>query len=1139
MRHSAMDQFVTVCGIVSIMTATAVGGGLISNPGFEQAEAEGGLAESWIPTYWSNPHGSVTLSPQARTGEWCVRITGVPPEQITDATPRNNNLVAQRVGPPPVRGVRKLTLKVWFKSSANAKAFCSIMTLDTEGNRLQYISSPGHTDVADWTQLVLPVSTARETAQLTVYLRNDGEGAVWYDDVSLTAADDVLENDILRVHVEPLIGGRLRSLVIKRRDRDVTIWEGVRPGGMAADIVPGDMYPGMLRDAACSAEVLEKGRCVRVTHGPLAAPFDGLEVQKEFELHATLPRVDVRLRVSNRAETPRRISLRAQQCLAPRQAVITVPMAGQLRVLRHQEGLAKWGLDLNDLNAGWIACSDPESNDAVLFLFDPDEVTKGYLYRNQNVQTVEWYYRDVEVAPGAAWTTQYTIAVLDNGFPVVAVSDAVAAGLSTLSVDAGARRALAVSALRDADMARIVAAPEADPPLRDIERDVSLSAGEATVVELSWQGAELKTIALSVQADGESAAATVGPAFVDASPLMDLPPPPEFHAEFPAATSFFPYGEYFRGYVKGAGGNQLDHVRRQLRAYRRCYMNTYMSSESGMLSNFRKSGTVPLLEEVRKRRMRVIPRADMMRRFERDKDRRIIRELPPEPPTRETILARLERGGFTLDVRREFVRTYGDLILAYDFADEPQGQYIPNYMMLQSVYRDVDPGHPILVILNLNRTEFLPFMPIYYGDEYPVRNAKRGGRNPWAVTKMVRFCATHTKAPVWVMLQAFGGLPDYTWQLPDEAEMRLTIYEAVANGAKGLTFHGSSSPPCWRYRLYYFDTARDSWGVEAPAWAAMRDAGRQVTAIGQELLLTDVSDADVVAIDCDVMTDEDVPYRGPAIKAGILRRREGDGWFAVVVNQDVVQPRRGTLSLNAGVVSEDCRLCDLHSLTEPAGDPRAVTECGLELEPGDGRIFFIGPASAAGDVVSAVHKGHCDNELPLFEIGLEAAKANECDTTRVEAFAVEAGRAYAAAHYPTARAKFAAARKALRAGVGAAATLARAQDSLADTLRMLTAVVLTYRRHFDVIVPPASRKEAAKGALWRNEQDAAMQAYVDETAEALCLRMALADKVQAGRAEQALPEIMRLQKTAGRLEAEAIPYVLARVRELAPEEPER
>lgn len=191
---------------------------LITNPGLEALDGETGLAAGWEPTYWSNPHGKVAVSDESRSGERCVVITGVPRDAITDATQRNNNLVAQRIAPPLV-GARRLQLRAWLRVAEDATAYLSMITADKDGNRLQYASSVRLSGRDEWTQLVLPLSTDPDTAQLTVYLRNDGEGSVWYDDISLAASDDVLENDYLRVHIEPFVGGRIRAFYYGGRVR--------------------------------------------------------------------------------------------------------------------------------------------------------------------------------------------------------------------------------------------------------------------------------------------------------------------------------------------------------------------------------------------------------------------------------------------------------------------------------------------------------------------------------------------------------------------------------------------------------------------------------------------------------------------------------------------------------------------------------------------------------------------------------------------------------------------------------------------------------------------------------------------------------------------------------------------------------
>ena len=311
----------------------------------------------------------------------------------------------------------------------------------------------------------------------------------------------------------------------------------------------------------------------------------------------------------------------------------------------------------------------------------------------------------------------------------------------------------------------------------------------------------------------------------------------------------------------------------------------------------------------------------------------------------------------------------------------------------------------------------------------------------------------------------------------------------------------------------------------------MRDAGRHVTAIGPALLGTNVSDERVLRIECEQMADESVPYRGPAIKAGVLKRRGGDGWFAGVVNQDVERPRSGALSLDETVAPAGSVLRDLYDLasTETTFGPPVR----VELTPGYGRIYFVGSADATASVLATVHGGHYDNELALYEMDAEPAIANGCDVVHAAALAKVAAAARANGENGTAHAKILAAREALALAIKGSSELSRSLAGLAEAQDMLSEVALTFLHNIDVVVPPDVRKATPRNAVWKNTRDPKLQGYVDETAEAMCLRMKLEDKVYAGQAAAVVPQITRLKATAARLKAEAIPYVLERTQQAA------
>ncbi len=1117
MVYFRMAMVLCIGMLVGASGWTAEDSNLITNPGFEEPNAAGTFAAAWEPVYWSNPHGKGALSDEARTGKRCVVITGVPPAKITDGTPRNNNLIGHKVA-PPIIGVRKLVLRAWFRCAKDATAYLSMITANKDGTQLQYVSSRHVSGQTEWAELVLPLTTAPETAQLTVYLRNDGEGPAWFDDVSLQASDDVLENDLLRVQIEPLLGGRLHAIYSKRQERDLTLWSGVRPGGMAAEIVPGDDYPGVLRDAACTIEVLEPRRRVLVTHGPAPGLPAGLVIEKEVALRAGAATLDVHLRVTNTAAEARTLRLRAQQCLPPGERLATCPLAGGLRVVRPQPGLMKWGLDLPNPAAGWIACTDLHGSGGLVFLFDKAGTEKAYLYANQDLQTVEWYYQPVAIPPGGKWETSYTIAELSSNAPIVAAGETLALGLTPLALGKADRREVALSALGESIQAELSATAEGLAPVR---QSVAVTSAKASTVALPWAGAPVARMTLQTQAGAARLVAAISPQSLDESPLMDLPRPPERLAEFPAATGFFPYAEYFRGMQGAEAGTPTDQVRRQLRAYRRCYMNSYMVGEHAILPAVRDTGHSPICDLVREYGMRLIPRNDMLRRFAKDEAGRQQEQPPPATITREVALERVT-APFSLDLRRKFVAQYGDLVAAYDFSDEPGSEYVPLYLLIQNVYREVDPAHPVLVILNLNRTEFLPYMPIYYGDEYPIRNQKSGGRDPWALAKMVRFCATHTSAPVWVMLQAFGGREEYTWQLPTKPEQQLMLYETIANGGKGITFHGSSSPPCWRYNQYYFYPAIDSWLAETPAWEAMREAGRFITAIGPALLDTRVSDEAVLQVRCAQLEAAGLRKQGPAVLARTLKRREG-GWFVVVVNQDIVGKQQAALSANAALVPAGQALYDLHALREASAVP--VNGCEVELAPGDGRAFFLGTPAQAAQVMPVVHQGYYDGEQPLYQIDAAQAQANGCDLTVPAAAARSAAAAYAAGDFATAHRGILTARAQLAGAVKRNAALAAALQSIEQAHRLLSELAAAYRDHFDVVVPPADQKAAAGQPLYKNTQDPKMQEYVDKTAEAFLSRLKLEDRLYQGEAPVVAPAAAQLLQDVTTLHAAALPYV--------------
>ena len=1103
-----------VASLLCAVSVFAAETNLVNNPGFEAIDAATNMPQEWVPTYWSNPKGKMEAAPEAHSGAHSLKITGVPREQVTDAGKSNNHLMAQELGDRLV-GPARVTMRVWVKTDHEGSAYCSMATADKDGKSLQYLHSRHVRDQQDWTELVWDFSTEPETRKVTLYLRNDGTGSVWFDDVSIVSAADVLENDFARVLVDPLVGGRIRSFILKPGGREATVWQGVRPGGMAAEIVPAEEYPGVLRDTPSSLEVIEPKRALRVRHQEMGGDNAGLQIEREMRLVEGSASVEVIVRVRNTAAEPRTLSLRAQQCLPPQPGVFSWPGRSQVRVVQTPPALLKASIPIDDLREGWLAYSDPKAACGMVMVFDQKQTQKALIYLSQDLYTLEWYYRPVELPPGGSWETTYLIAPVVGGAPIVGVAHDLAVSLSPLTFPAPESHTLSLFPLRGAQDAVVQLEGKVSGKTVTASSTVKLTPTEATSVKLPWPGPKLQQLRLVAGKPAQTVTLSAG--LINDKPLHDLPPPPE-QTPFPALAGFFPFGEYYRGYVGPEMGTPQAATARQLRTYRRAYLNTYTVGENQCLGPLKAGQPMWLCDLVRQYRVRLIMKGDLLRRFETKPGGSQI-ELPAPPGTREALLDRIKATGFDPDVRRSFAAQYGDLILGYDLSDEPGSEYVPAYVQMQALFREMDPAHPVMVILNLDRTEYLPYMPVYYGDEYPIHNT---GRTPWEVAQIVRFCARKTPAPVWVMLQAFGGHPDYPWQLPTAPETRLTIWLVVANGGKGITWHGSQSPPCWRYNQWYWDTLCDSWGMEAPGWAALRDAGRQVTAIGPALQQTDYVTDHPFSAETEQLDLGKGMYQGPAVTLGVLKQRDGGGYFVVAVNQDVAQERQATLRGDATKAGAGAQLCDLLKLTPPGAIPPAGVQ--FALAPGDGRVFYCGTPASCLAVLATVHRAHYENERVIYDMDAGVATANGVDIAAAAELARQAAAAYEKHEYEAAHSKLTAAQVKLAETVAVARPLGEVLAQLQESLSRLSEVARVYKEDFDIVVPPANRKGVGQGR-YVNTQDSKLQQYVDDTAEAFCRRLLLEDRVYAGEAQAVAPEAAQLLAQAKRLQAEAIPYV--------------
>ncbi len=1009
-----MRYLSTACLILALTVAATSGfaADLLVNPGFEQIDEEKGFPVGWEPTYWSNPNGTIETADIARTGEHGVVLRGMPSEQITDRGGKNNHLVMQEID---ISGTRRLTLTAHARIEGDGLAFVSMMTHDAEGNRLQYSSTQRYAGFEGWEPIVWSFTTNGDTEKLQIYLRNGGEGDVYYDDVSLSSPEDVLDNGAIAGIVNALVGGRISSLKVLDEGRERTEWRGMYAGGVAGVVVPAEGHPGVLRDLPWEMDVLEPNRKVALRRTIHDGDMAGLAFEKTLSVAEGSPALQCDLAVRNEAEEARTLTLRTQDCLPEDARTFAWDSGDAERVYHHAEDVLRSRLRIDDLAGGWIAAADADGNGLRLD-FDPSLVAEGRVAIERDVRILEMHYRPVEIAPGETWQMSYSVAAISG-------------------------------------------------------EDLAEGAAETTPEQL---------------------------------PL----PPPEI-VRYPALQGIFPYGEYFRGYFDAVGPVR-DYVADQLDTYVRNSFNTWIISENILLHDFSDGESSWRAEMAAERGMRLFPKGNFLRVFEQQEGGGR-REVYPGDYTRQEAIARIEERGHTLERRRRFADVHGEHILAYDLADEPGPEHIHNYMVVQSIFREIDPHHPAVTILNFSRTEFIPYMPVYYGDEYAIR---KSGRDPWSVFGIIQSAAKRTPGPVWVMLQAFGGLPDYSWHLPTGPEMRLMLWNAIAGGVKGITFHGSFSPPTWRVNKYYFYTAIDSLGAKTPCWDSMVEVGSQITSIGPAMLDCHVDTSGAFSLECEELEDYRGQYTGPAVRLGVLKQpSETGGRFLVAVNQHLDSPHQARLLMREGTCPEGAVLTDLHDAGEPApaSEPHDLT-----LAPGEGRILFCGSPARVGDVVESVEAKRAENLQRVFGLDAKIARANGIDVADAEALADDGTSAEALAL--------------LREDP----EMERIYASLAkldEVQELLSPIAQTFRDNWDVVVPPEDREGVGAREVWQNTQDQRMQQYVNEVAEAFLDRITLMRRIKTGEAADVSDEVEALVERAERLNEQAIAYVQQKARE--------
>jgi len=414
--------------------------------------------------------------------------------------------------------------------------------------------------------------------------------------------------------------------------------------------------------------------------------------------------------------------------------------------------------------------------------------------------------------------------------------------------------------------------------------------------------------------------------------------------QWPEADSFFPFGVYGAGYLRGdfeywGGGYEGAYA-----TMARHHLNMVASNDEVELGRFGHDASAVesyinqmkgLIEAAQATGVRLA--ADVRRMMEgRQVDEGYEQLLP---------------------ITRRLAEAFGGekTICAWAIADEAGQGALPNLLAITRALNETDPDHrPALAVFNASTkfASYSPYLSINYWDEYPVRE---GSRNPWRIRTLAQaYRQIAPDMPMWGVLQAFETRPPTaqgSYMRPSDAEMRLMTYLALAEGADGLIYFNWY---CGHGQLENMVTR--SGQPHGGMLDTLADLGETLIPIGELLLKTKAPSPAVRASNEPneagvTITEKIPPTEEHGLAVNVLAHRSRPVNYLVVVNEDLSRPRTGQITLSPKLLAEGQRVYDLYILEEVSSVASLRQESFTwadrsftvdTLAGGDGRVYLVG-----------------------------------------------------------------------------------------------------------------------------------------------------------------------------------------------------
>lgn len=231
----------------------------------------------------------------------------------------------------------------------------------------------------------------------------------------------VLENELLRVAVDPQAGGRIVEYIFKAWDNTNLAFPAQDNGGLAMDMFWQQKWPGELLKNPYEFEIVKSGpeeAVVRVwrlstgeAQGKIVEDVAGIRVQRTLRLRSGERALHVGINLQNTAEKGRLAGYWMQNNFflpGGKEANTWYrPSAHGVDTIATEKPSPNYWYFVEAPTAGWLGVANQKLNGGLMLLMDYNDLWK--LYTNMGAVTTEWFYDRVAIPPGKSWNTEVSI----------------------------------------------------------------------------------------------------------------------------------------------------------------------------------------------------------------------------------------------------------------------------------------------------------------------------------------------------------------------------------------------------------------------------------------------------------------------------------------------------------------------------------------------------------------------------------------------------------------------------------------------------------------------------------------------------------------------------------------------------------